>query len=142
MGLTLARIIVAVVLFCLPFALFIAASRKPDNMMFLLFPLFGAVPAIIFALILFVPVEALLNARGMPGAKNIVIPLLGASLVFLFAIGMEAYSGSLGRFLARITEGGLAALAPMLLWSVLGVAWGLIWRSTEWLAKWVGLTNG
>ena len=142
MGLTLARIVVSIVLFCLPFLILVARSRKPDNALFLLFPLFGAIPAIVAALVLFVPIEGLLDARGVPHLKNLLVPLAGASVVFIFTVVMGVVWGNLGTMISRLTAGGMAAWGGFLVWSVLGALWGLVWRSTEWLAKWVGLVNG
>jgi hypothetical protein len=141
-GLTLARIIVGIVLFCLPVLIFVILSRRPDNALYLLFPLFGAIPAIIAALILFVPLEAYLDARGLPHLKNIAVPLAGAAVVFIFMIVMGVVWGNLGTMFTRLANGGIAAWGAFLVWSVLGALWGLVWRSTEWLAKLVGLANG
>jgi hypothetical protein len=137
-SLTLARIIVAVVLFCLPFVIFVVLSEKPDNAMYFLFPIFGAVPAILAAVILFMPIEAALDARGMADCKNFAVPLAGAMIFFLVIIIIGLISGNLGAMFARIVKAGWLSLLP---WSFLGALWGLVWRSTEWLANWVGLTH-
>jgi hypothetical protein len=142
MGLLLARMVVSVPLFCLPIILFAVLSGKPDNMMFVLFPVFGAIPAIIAALVLFVPLESVLDARGMPQYKNVLVPVAGASVVFIFTLVTGLAAGSLGTMITRLSTGGSAAWGAYVLWSVLGAVWGLVWRSTEWLAKVVGLANG
>ena len=142
MGMIVARIIVSVVLFCLPILIFVVLSRKPDNALLLILPLAGAIPAIIAALVLFVPIESYLDARGLGHLKNVAIPLAGATVIFIFMIIMGLAWGNLGTLLGRLVDGGVAAWGVFLLWSVLGALWGLIWRSTEWLAKWVGLANG
>jgi hypothetical protein len=129
----LLRILVCVMLFCLPFVLFVAASRKPENGMWLIFPVFGAVPAIIGALLVFAPIEAALDARGLGHWKNAAIPLAGASLIFIFVLVMQGLSGKLGLMFARIAEHPGQTLVPLLVWSVLGAFWGLLWRATAWL---------
>ena len=94
------------------------------------------------ALVLFVPLESFLDARGMPHLKNLLIPLAGATVIFIFMVIMGGVWGNLGTMLTKLANGGIAAWGAFLVWSVLGALWGLVWRSTEWLARWTGLTNG
>jgi hypothetical protein len=137
MGMIVARIIVSVVLFCLPILIFVILSRKPDNALYLIFPMFGAIPAIVAALVLFVPIESYLDGRGLGHLKNLAIPLAGATVVFIFTVVMGVVWGNLTTMLGKLASGGVATWGAFLLWSVLGALWGLVW-----LAKWVGLANG
>ena len=138
---TLARIIVSVALFCAPFILYVVFSNQSQAGMMLLFPLFGAIPAIVAALILFLPIELLLENKNS-WLKNILIPLTGASVIFIFMFIMarSSYDASRIQNLAvprYSMEWGIYAI-----WSVAGATWGVIWRFTEFLAKWTGLANG
>ena len=142
MGMIVARIIVSVVLFCLPILIFVVLSRKPDNALYLIFPLVGAIPAIVAALVLFVPLESYLDGRGLGHLKNVFVPLAGATVIFIFMIVMGAVWGNPKTMMDKLAHGGVHAWGAFLVWSVLGALWGLVWRSTEWLAKWVGLANG
>ena len=93
--------------------------------MWLIFPFFGAVPAILGALIVFAPLEAVLDARGLGHWKNAAVPLAGASLIFIFVLVMQGLAGKLGLMVSRIAEHPGQALAPLLVWSVLGAFWGV-----------------
>ena len=132
MGLTLARIVVSLALFCLPILIFVILSRKPDNALYLLFPMFGAIPAIVAALVLFLPIEVYLDGRGLSHLKNLLIPLAGAAVVSIFIFVMGIVWGDLGRMVSRLANGGVAAWGAILLCSVLGGLCGLVWRSSEW----------
>ena len=85
------------------------------------------------SLLVFVPIEWLLDRRGLGHLKDIAVPLAGALLIVLFSLVMFGLSGKLGLAFERIAGGGLAQLAPFLLWSVLGVFWGALWRFTAWV---------
>lgn len=137
--LTLARIVVAVALFVLPFILFIWSSGKQENAMILIFPFFGAIPAIVGALVLFLPVELFLDSRGLGGWKNLVIPVVGFILPIIFAIVMGTVWGSLDTLVRNLGNGGWGA---WIVWGVFGAFWGFVWRATEWLAKLIGIANG
>ena len=129
----LIRVIVCMVLFCLPFLLLIAASGKPEAMLYLIFPFFGAIPGVLGALLVFAPIEAFLDRRGKSHLKNKVVPLAGALLVFVFAIGITTLKGNLLPFLGRLASSGGADLWPFAVWSVLGAFWGGLWRFTAWV---------
>jgi Ni,Fe-hydrogenase I cytochrome b subunit len=140
-GLTLFRVVVSVVLFCLPFILFIILSGKPDNMLLLLFPFFGAVPAILSSLLIFSPLETMLDNSKKPHLKNLFIPLAGAAIIFVFMLIVGTLSGNLGMLLGRMNSGDANVWGVYAVWSVAGMVWGVIWRLTDHLAKWVGLSN-
>ena len=129
----LIRILVCIVLFCLPVLALIALEGRPEAMIYLMFPMFGAIPAVLGALLVFVPIEWFLDRRGLSHLKNIAVPLAGALLIVLFSLVVFGLSGKLGLVIERIASGGLAQLAPFLLWSVLGAFWGGLWRFTAWV---------
>ena len=141
MSLTLARIVVSVAIFCAPFLLFVALSSNPDNGLILIVPLFGAIPAIIGALVLFLPAEMLLDRLGLPKLKNIVVPLIGASLIAIFMIVMGAVWGNLSLYGERLLQDPTMFMGVMAVWMVFGAAWGVAWRITEWLAYRFGLVR-
>jgi hypothetical protein len=129
-----ARVLICLMLFCLPFVLYIAASGQPDAGMILVFPVFGAIPAILGALLIFVPVETYLDRRGLGHLKNKAIPLAGALLIAVFMIVMWGIKGRLLELVARVSTGDIGIVGPILLWSVLGAIWGALWRVTAWIA--------
>ncbi|MCJ8190578.1 hypothetical protein [Sphingomicrobium aestuariivivum] len=141
MGLTLARVVVSFGIFCAPFFLYIAASSTPEDAMILIFPFIGAIPAIVGALVLFVPAEMLLDRLGAPALKNVVVPLLGASLSIISVLVIGAWTDSLGTLARNIAQHGSMFWGAMSVWAVLGAIWGLVWRSTEWLARKTGLVR-
>lgn len=130
-SLIIARMIVAVVLVCVPILLFVLVSGRPENALWLIFPFFGAVPAIVGALVLFLPVEVLLDSRGLSHWKNMVVPLVGFLLpiVFMIVMGRKPFADGNN-------------LIWLIVWGVFGAFWGFAWRGTEWLARWTGLVNG
>ena len=134
MSLTLARVIVSVAIFCAPFLLFVILSANPDNGLILIVPFFGAIPAIIGALVLFLPAEILLDRLGLPKLKNIVVPLIGASLIAIFMIVMGAMQGELSLYGERLLQDPAMFVSVMAVWIVFGAVWGVVWRMTEWLA--------
>ncbi len=138
MPLLLARIVVSVILFCAPFVLFVFLSANPDNALILIFPFFGAVPAILAAIVLFVPAEALLDRLGMPRLKNVVVPLIGAFIGTIAMVVIGFATDSLWVLARNISQQPEAFWGVMAVWGVLGVVWGLVWRMTEWMAnKWL-----
>ncbi len=136
----LARIVVSVVLFCAPFFAFIAASGAPEMGIILIFPLMGAIPAIIAALLLFVPAEWLCDRIGAPWLKNLVVPLLGAVVIFAVDAGFAFYDPMYRPILGKLGDNP-GALIGLLFWAALGAAWGVVWRLTDWIAKRLGLVR-
>ena len=130
----LLRLLICLVLLYLPFILFIAASRNKDNALWVLFPLYGTIPAVMGALLVFVPIENYLNARALGHMNNVAIPIVGSLLIVLFLFVVAILSGNLLRHLSRISKDGLQFLASVSLWSFLGGFWGVLWRLSDWLS--------
>ena len=142
MTLLVARLLISVALLCSPFALIVIGSvgrRNAGSLMWLLIPFFGGVPAVLGALLVFAPLEGILDARGLGQLKNVAVPLAGALLVVIFVVGSFGASGKLSMLRTRISSGGINAIGPILLWSVLGVIWGVLCRLSEWIATRVGI---
>ena len=120
----LLRIFISLLLACAPFAAFIVSSGKPENMLLLIIPFFGAVPAVIGALLVFVPIECKLEASGLRALKNVLVPAAGTLLVLIFMVIMGLTSGSLVLLFKRL----FADPAGVGVWMVLGGLWGVVWR--------------
>lgn len=127
------RVLFSVALFTAPFLAFAIFSDEQNDALVLLLPLVGCIPAVIGALIVFLPVEAWMKRTGRRRALEIVIPILGALLIFgvLLVIGLAN-----GR-LVKIVEGLVRDPGNngfgILVWSALGLVWGLVWRASDWL---------
>ena len=69
------------------------------------------------------------------------IPLAGALLIVIFLLVVAIATGRMRTFARRMRAGGLNALAPVVVWSVLGVIWGALWRVSDWLLLRLGLAG-
>jgi hypothetical protein len=127
------RLLICLILFNLPFILFVTASRNKDNALVLLFPLFGTIPAVIGALLLFLPIEIYLSSHALGRWSNIAIPVAGSLFVVIFMLIASIVSGNPLRFFSRLRRDWQQTLGAMLLWSVLGTIWGAVWRLSHWL---------
>ena len=141
MTLILARCVAAVVLYCAPIIVYMAGSKKADSAILLIFPVIAAIPAVALALLLFWPVELLLDRLGHPALKNILIPVIGGTLIYVFTLLLGLYDGNLGELLRKVANKPDGHRVTMF-WVALGVVWGIAWRASEWLARTIGLTNG
>ena len=137
----LARCLAALVLFCAPIVIYIILSGKAESLLYLILPLVAAVPAIILALVLFWPVEMVLDRMGHPAWKNILIPIIGGTLIFVFTLVLGLYGGNLEELLQRIASKPDGSRVTTI-WVMLGVGWGIAWRASEWLARTIGTANG
>ena len=137
----LVRLVICFVLLVAPVVLLVVASRKAENMIYLMFPVVAAVPATLGALLVFAPLEAYLSARGLAHLKNVAVPLAGALLIVVFLLVVAGASGRLGQYGGRLRTGGLNAVAPIVVWSLLGVLWGALWRVSEFVLRWVELAG-
>jgi hypothetical protein len=135
------RLLLCLILFNLPFILFVAASRNKDNALVLLFPLFGTIPAVIGALLLFLPVEMYLSAHALGHWNNVAIPVAGSLFIVIFMLIASIKSGKPLQFFSRLRKDWQQTLGAMLLWSVLGTIWGAAWRLSHWLLVAMNLTS-
>src|SRR5688500_14408711 len=101
MTITLARLLISFALLCLPIVLHVVASRKPENALWLMFPIVGGIPAVLGALLIFVPIEVYLSAPTLGHLKNVAIPAAGSLLILLFMVIQLTVSGNLPKLLSR-----------------------------------------
>src|SRR3982750_3454061 len=141
MTLLLVRLLISAAMFAAPFALLAFASKSEFGGMWLLFPVFAAVPGVLGALLLFVPVEAVLEARGLQAYKNLAVPAAGALIAPILTLVMVTASGK-AHMLGRLVSDGVNAWGPLIMWMVLGAIFGWLWRVTAWVANLMGMTNG
>ena len=134
----LVRLVISLVIFCAPIVLYVIASRKADNALYLIFPMFGAIPGAIGAVLVFVPIESYLQTRGLAHLADRLVPASGATLIVIFTLVMLGTSGGFGRFWRRLVAGGMNAVAPLLVWAVIGVLWGAAWRASAWVLAALG----
>ena len=142
MTLLVVRLLISAAIFAAPFALMAVASKSEHGAMWILFPIFAAVPGMLGALILFAPIEALLDARGLHSYKNLAVPAAGALIAAIFFLVMTMASGKTDVMLGRIASQGVNAWGPIVLWMILGALFGVFWRLTAWLAALMGISNG
>lgn len=128
----LLRVLLCAVVFTAPVALYIIMSGKKDNLLLLLFPMIGIIPAVIGALLVFWPLEALLDGTGRPAWKNYFVPIAGACLIIAVVAIVGGISGKLAMMLERIASNPVNNGGPILLWMVLGLIWGILWRMSDW----------
>jgi hypothetical protein len=138
----LLRLLICLILFYLPFVLFVAANRRqPENALWLIFPMLGTIPGVVSALLIFVPIESYLRARALGHLNDIAIPISGALLIVVFMLVTSLVSGNLPRYFSRIFKERKRVLGPILCWSVLGIIWGALWRLSDWILVVMGLTS-
>jgi len=142
MTLLLVRLLISAAMFSAPFALMAFASKSQHGAMWILFPLFAVVPGVVGALVLFVPIEAILESRGLHSYKNAFVPLAGALIAPILLVVTTAASGKIGLVVERYSSAGVNAWGPIVLWMVLGAVFGALWRLTAWLAGLMGFANG
>lgn len=129
------RILICSVLLCAPLLFYVIGSRKSENALWFLFPMFGGVPAILGALFIFVPLEGFLDAQALGHWKNAAVPLAGSLLIFAVVLLRCVVSGHFLSRLQRIFTG--EPMWPFLLWSILGAIWGALWRLSDWIVSFV-----
>jgi hypothetical protein len=139
----LIRLAILVALFCGPFLLFVLLNRRNGNAgMVLVVLFFFTLPVALGALVIYAPLERLLDARGLGHVKNLAVPLLSAAvmavLAMLFLLVMDAFDkahvvpGQDARTIADRLP-GIAQLG-----AVLGAVGGVLWRFSDWAAKLLG----
>lgn len=134
----LLRILACMAVIALPFALLAIASGKAEGLIWLMFPVVLAIPALALLALVFVPVETLSSAAGLSrNAAVISAGALGGAVIWLALRAAQAFSQ--GKPFVFIFDG--QTLALMLVWAGLGALLGCLWRASEWLARsfgWIG----
>ena len=132
------RLLVCFAMVCVPIVLLVAASRRAENLIYLMFPIVGGIPASLAALLVFAPLEHRLQARGLAHVQNVAIPLAGAVVVAAGLLVSLAVSGKLARLPARIARDPLKVLGALVASSLAGAAWGALWRLSAAALAWMG----
>ena len=139
MTVILIRIAACVVLLLIPFALLALASGKAEGMIWFIFPVVLAAPALFLLAIVFAPVEALAAASGI--SKNVAVALagiIGGAAIWLSFAALNARAQ--GKPVASLLSDGVN-LRTTLIWMALGLLLAAVWRGSEWLARsfgWLG----
>jgi hypothetical protein len=124
----LLRTVVAAGLFLAPFVVAIGASRKPENLLYLIFPFYGAIPALAWTFLVLVPLELWLAARGLGASADWAVPAAGASLAVVVVAAVTIVTGRLRVVVVRLVTVGWPVWGPIVVWAALGAAWGVAWR--------------
>ena len=124
------------VVIALPFVLLALASGKQEGMLWLIFPVIAATPALLLLACVFAPVEAFADARGLPRTQAVLIAGAIATSLLWFAVQLLS-AWSQGKPLSSILASGIG-LRTLIIWIILGVLLGAIWRGSEGLARWFG----
>lgn len=130
------RILACAVMLVLPFALLAMASGKAEGLIWLIFPIVLAVPALALLALVLVPVEAVAAANG--ASKNvaaIAAGAVGAAAIWLGMLALQALSQG-KPILTHMTSG--VGLKTTLVWMLLGALLGGLWRASEWLVRYLG----
>lgn len=129
------RIALSCILLWLPFILITILNTDPNYGLILIFPFVGTIPAIIVAILIFMPVEYLLDKRGMAFHKNIVVPVLGALSVVIWklfwAMPYLFSSEPINKNIPAASWGGMEIVIGG------GFAWGIIWLLAESIVRWL-----
>jgi hypothetical protein len=141
MPLLVARLLIVLALICSPFVLVVLASRKPESAILLIFPVVGGTPVILGALLVFAPLEAYLNARGLGHLKNVAVPLAGAVLIVILTFAGLWAMGDLPKSLAGMSSAPISTIGAIGLVGVVGAICGALWRLSAWVAAKVGLAG-
>lgn len=120
-------------MFCAPIFLFVIMSGSSDSALVLLIPMFGAVPAVIGTFLIFMPIEAGLDAAGLGPLKNVAVPAAGGLFIVLFVLVMSMGDDTLTLLIERLRNDPVNVGGPLLFWMVLGVVWGVLWRASAWM---------
>ena len=141
MTIVLIRIAACIIVLVIPFALLALASGKAEGMIWFIFPVVLAAPALFLLAIIFAPVEALAAAAGI--SKNLAVALagvIGGAAIWLSFAALNARAQ--GKPVLSLMSDGVT-LRTTLIWMALGLLLAGVWRGSEWLAKSFGwLPNG
>lgn len=122
----LSRCLACIALFVVLFGLLIYSTGDQSMGIMMLLPMIGLVPALVIALVLFVPIEALCARMNVRWLANFVVPAMGAlgAVLALLAIAINHDSlDVMARNLSQNPNG-------FWFWIIAGVIWGVLWRMT------------
>ena len=140
----LARVAILLVLFCAPFVLVAIANRRRDSVgLVLIVPFFLAPPLGLSALLVFAPIERYLDARGLGHLKNAGVPLLGGAEVAVLATALLVLLAAFEPGRTRRPRNALTVRQRLprvlAMGGTLGAVGGLLWRLSDWAARWLAL---
>lgn len=140
---TVARVMLLVAGFTLPFVLWVWAERRSAGAgMILLLPIIFTLPLALSAVAVFSPIEWFLDWRGLGHLKNAGVPLLGAAAVALLAVGWLVLLelGEPGAAQSDLNARTVGERVPgmLALGGALGAVGGALWRLTDWAATLFG----
>ena len=131
----------------LPFVLlaFDHRRRQQGALLWLLFPFFWGGPLVLAALVVFAPVEHVLDGRSLGHVKDVGVPLAGAALVVvvLAVVTIRAVRSRNPRVRQRAAERFARHPVRQVLYvaagAVSGALAGVLWRLTDWAATVLGI---
>ena len=145
----LARALLFAAFVCFPFVLLAVGQRRREHgMLWLIFPFFWGVPLVLGALVVFAPLEYLLDGRGLGHWKDAGVPLAGGVLVaggFALVAIRAATSGNprvRRRALDRFARHPGRQVLYVAAGAVPGAVAGALWRLTDWAANWAATVLG
>ena len=140
------RALLYAALVCLPFVLLAFGQRRREHgLMWLLFPVFWGVPLVLGALVVFAPLERVLDARGLGHLKDAGVPLAGAALVVvvLALVAIRAAASANPHVRRRVADRFARHPVRQVLYvaagAVPGALAGALWRLTDWAAAVLGV---
>ena len=135
----LLRILACMAVIAAPFVLLALASGKGDGLLWLIFPVVLAIPALMLLALVFAPVEAIAAANNFSRTLAVLIAgAIGAAVIWLGLLSLNA--NSQGKPIMTVVATG-TSLKTTIIWMALAMLLGLVWRASEWLARafgWIG----
>jgi len=113
------HILIFAALIWLPMLALSFSGGRPEGVMWLAFPVLGALPVAISALLVFAPLTQKPSDRRRVPRRDALVLAGGACLIAAMT------------FLIWRMSGRVAAAWPFLLLSPLGAIWGVLWRIIE-----------
>ena len=129
----LLRLIVAFGILVVPFLVLALLSGTPDGMIVLIFPVLFTIPALLISLVVFAPVEWVLDWRGLGHWKNRLVPLAGGLAMTAGTNALWTLTGGYNA-IEDLLRRPSATFMTFVVLGVLGALWGCFWRLTEWAA--------
>lgn len=123
----------------LPFVILALGSGKAEGLIWLMFPIVLALPALALLALVFAPVEALAVAGGLSKNRTVIVAgALGGAFIWLSMVGLQA--AAQGKPVLSVL-GSTVAIRTTFIWMAMGAVLGCLWRASEWLARsfgWLG----